>query len=260
MAVEGKAALEAKGVASAQAAGNYAKLFSRIQNFVPHPGTGRFIGGNVNLKTIFRGISGAANQDVAQAADRSTRDPVKLHRAEVRVRELLEQVDAFRTLNRNLREIVGEVFDAAIELAGIITHPAEIFFARAGIDHEQIIVLAKAVNDHVVDESSLGIEQRRILCLPDRQACSIVHRDVLDGVERPGAAEPNVAHMADVKDADAGADCHVLGDNATTDGRRIFDRHIPAVEFDHFGAQSAMHSVQRCLADYGRSGLHNRQY
>ena len=64
-----------------------------------------------------------------------------------------------------------------------------------------------------------------------------------------GPGQPDVAHVADVEDADAGAHGHVLGDDAAADGCGIFDRHVPAVEFDHLRAHLAMDGVQRSFAD-----------
>ena len=66
---------------------------------------------------------------------------------------------------------------------------------------------------------------------------------------RPG--EPNIAHMADIKNSDAGANGHVLGDNASADRSRIFNRHIPAVEIDHLCAQRTVSGIKRSLADNG---------
>ena len=57
--------------------------------------------------------------------------------------------------------------DRAVEAASIVAHPVEVFLARAGIDHEQVVVVGHFVDDHVVDESSLGIEHGRVLRLSD---------------------------------------------------------------------------------------------
>src|ERR1700692_4494442 len=64
--------------------------------------------------------------------------------------------------------------------------------------------------------------------------------------------------MADVKNSNAGANRHVLGDNAATDRGWVFDGHIPAVEFHHLRSHLAMDGVQRGLAD-DRCGFDFRQ-
>src|SRR5262249_31801209 len=43
-------------------------------------------------------------------------------------------------------------------------------------------------------------------------------------------------------------------------GRGIFDRHVPAIEFDHLGAHLAMDSIQRGLADGRRGRLNSGQW
>jgi hypothetical protein len=41
----------------------------------------------------------------------------------------------------------------------------------------------------------------------------------------------------------------VFVDDAASDGRRIFDRHVPAIELDHLRAHLAMDGVERGLAN-----------
>ena len=86
----------------------------------------------------------------------------------------------------------------------------------AGVDDEEIVVGAEAMNEDVVDERALGREQRGVVRLAILEARGVVHGDVLHGGQRAGAAELNFAHVADVKEADAGAHGQVLGDR----GRR----------------------------------------
>ena len=119
------------------------------------------------------------------------------------------------------------------------------------------------MDNHIIDERPLRIEQRRILRLPDRQPRRVIHRNVLHGGHRFGPGQSDIAHVADVKNADAGAHRHVLGDNAAPDRRWVFHRHVPAVKLHHLRAHLAMDGVQRGLAhvfwDDGRSGLDNGQ-
>jgi len=71
---------------------------------------------------------------------------------------------------------------------------------------------------------------------------------------RPGQAD--IAHVADIENAHAGAHRHVLVDDTAADRSGIFHWHIPAVELDHLRAHLAMDGVQRSLAD-GDSGRLN---
>ena len=94
-----------------------------------------------------------------------------------------------------------------------------------------------------------------------RGACGSIRAtasaELLDGGQGFRAGEPDIAHVADVENADAGADCIVLGNDAAHGG--IFNRHLPAVEFDHLRAHLAMGVVERSLADDWRSRLNSGQ-
>ena len=168
-------------------------------------------------------------------------DPVKLHCCQIGVRELLQNINASWSLNRNLRVVIAEVLDEAVELARVITHPVEIFFSGARIDDQQVITLTQSMHNHIVDERSLGIKQRGILGLPDSQSGGVVHADVLDGEQGLRAYKADVPHVADIEDPNTVAYGIVFGNDATAG--RIFNGHVPGIEFDHLGAHLAMHGV-----------------
>src|ERR1019366_3246436 len=85
---------------------------------------------------------------------------------------------------------------------------------------------------------------------------------MLHGGERFTPGQADVAHVADVKNSDALAHRHVLGDNSAPNRRWVFDGHVPAVKLHHLCAHLAMDGVQRSLANVlwgdGRSGFSNR--
>src|SRR5271165_2393812 len=106
MPVERQPAFQSERVARAQSTGHNTEFLACYQNFMPDAFTGRFIGGNVNLEAVLRGVAGARNQDVAQSADRPVRKPVKLDLGQVRVSQLLQRIHAPRALDGDLREVV----------------------------------------------------------------------------------------------------------------------------------------------------------
>jgi hypothetical protein len=85
--------------------------------------------------------------------------------------------------------------------------------------------------------------------LPAMKLRGIVHADVLNGIERLGTANEDVAHVADIEDAGARPHCHVLVDDAAAQRSGIFNWHIPAAEFHHPRAHLAMNGVQRSFSD-----------
>ncbi len=82
--------------------------------------------------------------------------------------------------------------------------------------------------------------------LPNRQLRRVIHRDMLHRGQRRRAAQLNVAHVADIEDAHAGAYGKMLGGQAG-----IFDRHVPTAKVDHLRAELAMGGVQGGLAENG---------
>ena len=61
----------------------------------------------------------------------------------------------------------------------------------------------------------------------------VVGGDILQEIQRMFAFYPELAHVADVEDADALTDNHVL----LVDSRRVLDRHVETGEFRHLCAQ-----------------------
>ena len=75
------------------------------------------------------------------------------------------------------------------------------------------------------------------------EARNVVHRNVLNGGKRAGPAKLDLAHVTHIKQPDAGAHRHMLGDQAAT-GTGIFNRHVPSAEVDHLGFKCAMGGVE----------------
>src|ERR1700722_1820324 len=108
------------------------------------------------------------------------------------------------------------------------------------------------MHNHVINESPLRIEQRRVMRLSDRQLRCVVHAEVLHGSERAtrrlARANPNVTHVADIENAHRAA--HGLVFSHKSAAGRILDRHIPSAEINHLGSQSPVQRVERRLAEF----------
>jgi hypothetical protein len=113
------------------------------------------------------------------------------------------------------------------------------------------------MDDNVIHKCTLRIKQGRVLRLPNRQPGSVIHGNVLNSCQRLRTSQAYVTHVADIEDADPGAHCHMLGDDAAAQRCGVFDRHVPAIEFHHLRTHLAMDGVQRSFADGGR--LNRRQ-
>src|SRR5258705_13466011 len=145
----------------------------------------------------------------------------------------------------------------------VLPDPLNIFFARARVDDEQKIVFAEAMNDHVVYERTLRIKHRGVMRLADDEFRGVVHRNMLNGRESAAGSlvrvNTNVAHVADVKNANAPAHGFMLGHE--TAARRVLNGHIPAAKIDHFRAKLPVQRVEGRLAkfNFGRrcDGVHS---
>ena len=157
MSVERELGFEAKGVARTQPARDNAELSAGFEHLIPHTHARAFVAGDVNFKAVFAGVPGACNQNIFQAANCAASDPIKSHCRKIGVGQLLENINASRALNRNLGKVIRKILHLAVELAGIVADPAEIFFAGAGIDDQKIFLFPEPVNDHVVNKRTLGI-------------------------------------------------------------------------------------------------------
>ena len=188
------------------------------------------------------------------AGDLAPGEPVILDRGEIDLGELLQRLERARALEGELRVVAGVVVEVdAGEGADLLANPLEVFVFGAGVDDEEVVVVAEAMDEDVVDECALRREQRGVVRLAVFEARGVVHGDVLNGGERAGSAELNFAHVADVEEANGGADGNVFGDEAAA-GTGIFDGHVPAAEVDHFGFERAMGRVEGGLFECGRYG------
>src|SRR5581483_11973587 len=229
------------------------EFFAGLKKIVPNHRPRSFVGGDVNLEAILAGVASTGNQNIGQTANRAASEPVKLHSAQIGIGQLLQHAIAVWTLHSNLGEVVAEVFNEAIEVAGILADPVVVFLARTRVNDQQVIEFRQAVHDDIVNKSALRIKHGRVLGLANGKAGGVVHSDVLNGEKGLRADQANVAHVAHIEEANAVSDRIVLGDDAAAGG--ILDGHVPAVEFDHLGAHLAVDGMERGLADGGRGRL-----
>ena len=98
--------------------------------------------------------------------------------------------------------------------------------------------------------------RRWVYCArPTPDLRQVVRERRLQPVVRVVACDPYGAEMAHVERDGVGAAGHVLGDRAGV----VRERHLPATEVDHLGAEGAMLGVERRVAqvghDPGRAGV-----
>ena len=109
------------------------------------------------------------------------------------------------------------------------------------------MIVGDLVDQDVVDESAVLVEQAGVLRLADLQLVDGVGGDEIGELGGFRPANFDLAHVADIEEADRVAHGVVLVDDAG-----VLDGHVPAAEIDHLRAQGAMDRVQGCGAESRR--------
>ena len=102
----------------------------------------------------------------------------------------------------------------------------------------------EAVQVGVVDGAAGGGGHDRVLRLQRVERLGVVGEHVLQERHGAGAAEDEAPHVGDVEESGAAARGQVLGDDA----RGVLDRHVPAAEVDHAGAERPRDGRRRACA------------
>ncbi len=90
------------------------------------------------------------------AGDLAPGEPVVLDCGEIDLGELLQRLQRARALQRELRVVAGVVGQVdAGPAADLLADPGIVLVLGAGVDDEQVVVVAEAVDEDVVDERAL---------------------------------------------------------------------------------------------------------
>src|SRR5215469_18817272 len=176
----------------------------------------------MKLESYIAGVACSGDERIAQPAHHSMCKPVVLDAVKGRVGQFWQYIDSARTLNRQLRVCVTTVFYLAVEIPCIFFHPGDVFFARACVDHQEIVLFPETVDDDIVYERPFRIKHRRVLRLANGQFGGVVHGDVLHGRESCtgslAAVNADVTHVTHVKNADSVAYRLVFGYETAAQG------------------------------------------
>ena len=142
---------------------------------------------------------------------------------------------------------VGTLADLHLERRGTGTDPRQVLLAGRGIHHQAEEVLGQEVDDQVIDHPALLVEHGAVQRLA--RLLQLVHRigdQLAQELPRARAAQVDHGHVADVEHA--GVAAHVV---MFLDLRAVVDRHVPAAEVDHLGAERTMGVVEEGLLGHG---------
>ena len=145
---------------------------------------------------------------------------------------------------------VGVLDDLVLGLE-MAAQMGDVLVPAAGVDDDEKAV-AGVADDQVVEDAAAFVGEDRVASLAELQPLDVAGHEALDGRRRLGSAERDLAHVRHVEEGRRGPALLVLGD----DPARILDRHLPAGEGHHAGAQLTVKLEQgRTLELAQQSGL-----
>ena len=197
--------------------------------------------GGVNLKAVLAGVAGAGDDDFLAVAVESS-EVVELEVTHGHVEDIDESVLCLGTLHGYFAVVGTLVLDGYVKALGLLLDPRPVLVDVGGIDDEEELVVVDLVDEQVVDRAAVVVAHHAVEDLTVGGAGDVVDEDVVDVFFSLGAFDANLAHVADVENADVMAHCVVLlGDGAVLDG------HIEASEGAHEGAELDMAVMQARL-------------
>ena len=101
-------------------------------------------------------------------------------------------------MNRKLGVARARVFDSRIEMV-LLGNMLVILILIRGVDAQEVMIVGNFVDQNIIDETTVRIEQSRVLGLAELELGRVVHRDVLHQIERLRTAHFDLAHVADVE-------------------------------------------------------------
>ena len=122
-----------------------------------------------------------------------------------------------------------------------------VLLAVGGVDHHKVLLIAKLVDDEVVDAAAALVAHDAIAHLAKRHVGVVVGKEMVDGSQRAGTAEHDLAHVGHVKEADGGAYRLVLGLDAACvlDGQQVTRKWDDLAAFLHVDVVQGSLSLHR---------------
>ena len=135
---------------------------------------------------------------------------------------------------------LGALGEGGVELSHLLLHPREVFVAGGGVDHHAVAEVGE-VDDQIVDHPATLVEHAAVQRFAGRgQAGNVVGQQVLQIGLRLRAGDIHHGHVRDIEHATVFAHLMMLFHL-----RAVVQRHVPATEIDHLGAQRHVLLIQR---------------
>jgi hypothetical protein len=127
-----------------------------------------------------------------------------------------------------------------LRAARVAGDPLPVLVDVARVHRQHVSVTAEPVHGEIVDDAAVRMAEHGVLHLADVQHGGVVGGERLQRRERLRPLDFELAHVADVEEADCAADGAVLLDDT-----RVLHGHFPAAERHHAGAGLDVRVVER---------------
>ena len=218
-----------------------AKRPARQQQLIPDP-RGE-IACNHDFVAALAGVAGAADQArylAVPGPDCGLREPIIAQRGQVRPRDPLQHLPRIRPLQRHQRGVGRDVLHLHVHALGMAQHPLVVLVDLGYVDDPDEVVGREAVADEIVDDVALGVAQRRIQGLVDRELGGVVGDQFLHQCQGVRPAELEFAHVRHIAQGNALARRLMLGDVAA-----VVHGAGHALEIDQRGRSAHVTPIQR---------------
>ena len=131
--------------------------------------------------------------------------------------------------------------DLNVVAFSLLANPCHVLVDVARIDDQEILLLAAAVNQQVVDRAAVLVEHHAVEDGAVGEGADIVGEDMVHKLLSLRAGDEHLAHVAHVEDAGPVAHRVVLLDDSG-----ILDGHVKTGKRAHLGALCHVVAVQAC--------------
>jgi hypothetical protein len=130
-------------------------------------------------------------------------------------------------------------------------HPLKIEIPTGTVNHQKISSLSRAVDDQIIDDSSLLIEHEGVLATGDSKFANAVGKKILQPSQSAGTGNRDLSHVGNIEHAGGRSHGFMLIHDS-----RILDRHEPTPELDHASSACDMSGFERRMFEKRRITHH----
>src|ERR1700730_16129010 len=233
IAMEAHPGFQAQGVPCPEAGWPNAIGPTRIEQRPPQ--RRRVTGAAEQLETVFTRVTRSRNQ-ARHIRDLALDEGVVLPAAELGCRQPLHQANGSWALHADQRPFTPDVEDRVAPT--LPSDPVEVGALVAGIDHQPVATIRDRIGKDIIDDATCLVAEHGVLNPTGPQPREVTRDDSLGEAL---VLDPQLAHVRQIEQPHSFPHrAMFLADAA------VLERHDPATEVGHLGAEADVFVVERC--------------